>query len=302
MFRIYEIRWWDGLRCHDIKPRFMKFVSGIQKWILAEPMSLWSILMLSTHLRFRLANGLFLPALLPISYRHSSSNRATCLANFILLDSLLIQRSVWHPIVVEVPNQTHRSLGLNLQITNNEYTPGPCEMSCCNRGQIYTGALQCFTADWSLHNLVHDICTCSKLGLLPHNMVHVHRYSRRVYRGWGRPHSMSCHVTKTTLVPGTTVLSPHNGTNAADSRTSNLPQTLSMLWTTYICCDAQAYQPVQLTISWIISSSGMWCHMALVRIDVSEDRISIIRATRIGEPGTALRVTWQLQPTLFLDR
>jgi hypothetical protein len=39
-------------------------------------------------------------------------------------------------------------------------------------------------------------------------------------------------------------------------------------------------------------SFGMLGHVALVRIDVSEERISfIIRVTRIGEVGTKLAVT-----------
>jgi hypothetical protein len=39
-------------------------------------------------------------------------------------------------------------------------------------------------------------------------------------------------------------------------------------------------------------SSGMLHHVALVRTDVSEERIaSLIRVTRIGELGTALAVT-----------
>jgi hypothetical protein len=39
-------------------------------------------------------------------------------------------------------------------------------------------------------------------------------------------------------------------------------------------------------------SSGMLRHVALVRIDVLEERIAyIIRVARIGEPGTTLAVT-----------
>jgi hypothetical protein len=39
-------------------------------------------------------------------------------------------------------------------------------------------------------------------------------------------------------------------------------------------------------------SSGMLCHVAYVRTDVSEERsTSIIRVTRIGELGTTLAVT-----------
>jgi hypothetical protein len=39
-------------------------------------------------------------------------------------------------------------------------------------------------------------------------------------------------------------------------------------------------------------SSGMLCHVAVVKTDVLEDSIiSIIRVTRIGELGTMLAVT-----------
>jgi hypothetical protein len=41
-----------------------------------------------------------------------------------------------------------------------------------------------------------------------------------------------------------------------------------------------------------MASSGMLCHMALVRTDVLEElRASFIRMTRIGELGTMLAVT-----------
>jgi hypothetical protein len=41
-----------------------------------------------------------------------------------------------------------------------------------------------------------------------------------------------------------------------------------------------------------MASSGMFRHVALVRIDVSEElSASIIRVTRIGELGTTLAVT-----------
>jgi hypothetical protein len=39
-------------------------------------------------------------------------------------------------------------------------------------------------------------------------------------------------------------------------------------------------------------SSGMLHRMALVKTDVSEERSAFIRATRIGELGTALAVTF----------
>jgi hypothetical protein len=41
-----------------------------------------------------------------------------------------------------------------------------------------------------------------------------------------------------------------------------------------------------------MSSSGMLCHVALVRTVVSKEHLaSIIRVTRIGEVGTTLAVT-----------
>jgi hypothetical protein len=42
---------------------------------------------------------------------------------------------------------------------------------------------------------------------------------------------------------------------------------------------------------WRMPSSGMLHHVVLVRTDVSEERSSIIRVTRIGELGTTLAVS-----------
>jgi hypothetical protein len=48
----------------------------------------------------------------------------------------------------------------------------------------------------------------------------------------------------------------------------------------------------KLSGSWRMPSSGVWHRVALVRTDVSEERIaSIMRVTRISQPASALTLT-----------